>query len=204
MERTEVEQSRTELGFPNSKSFRLKITVRLQGFLKKKLHTLALRENGCSLWQITKTSDTNPLQLGLKYIQQPWDRVEQKPIDRLMKIYLKEFCLKAYNVDSLFSLNTGSLWVSMHFKKRHRDQRGYSLGEINKSMVLPIWKDFKFEEKKEKMVNCWSLVVWSLKSHKVQWVGGEGKRCGDKRCQGNTVFMYENCQLISFLKVQWY
>lgn len=88
--------------------------------------------------------------------------------------------------------------------KRHKDERECSLGEINKSMAFPIWKDFKFEEKKEKIVNCWSLVVWNLNSYKVQWVGGEGKRCGGKRYQGNTVFMYGNGQLITFLKVQWY
>lgn len=38
-------------------------------------------------------------------------------MDRLMRIYLKEFCLKAYNVDSLFSLDTGSLCASMYFLK---------------------------------------------------------------------------------------
>lgn len=39
-------------------------------------------------------------------------------MDRLTMIYLKEFCLQAYNVDSLFSLDTGRLRVSMHFKKK--------------------------------------------------------------------------------------
>lgn len=65
-----------------------------------------------------------------------------------MKIYLKEFCLKVYNADSLFSLDTGSLCVSMYFKKG-TEIKDCSLGEINESMAFPIWKDFKFEEKKE-------------------------------------------------------
>ena len=34
-----------------------------------------------------------------------------------MRIYLKDFSLQAYNVDSLFSLDIGSLCVSMHFYK---------------------------------------------------------------------------------------
>lgn len=71
-------------------------------------------------------------------------------MDRLMKIYLKEFCLKVYNADSLFSLvfSLRSLCVSMYFKKG-TEIKDCSLGEINESMAFPIWKDFKFEEKKE-------------------------------------------------------
>lgn len=38
-------------------------------------------------------------------------------MDRRMRIYLKDFSLQAYNVDSLFSLDIGSLCVSMHFYK---------------------------------------------------------------------------------------
>lgn len=43
---------------------RLTTIVGLQGFLQKRLHTLALKENGCSLWQRTKISDTNPCSWG--------------------------------------------------------------------------------------------------------------------------------------------
>lgn len=66
----------------------------------------------------------------------------------------------------------------MHFEKARGSKRLVPEGVTDKSTAFPRGKDFKFEEKKEKMANCWSFVVWNSSKYKVQWVGGKGKRCG--------------------------
>ena len=77
------------------------------------------------------------------------DRVEQR---------------RAYSVDSLSSLDTGSLSHECAFQKGTGIKETLVTRQINTATAFPRWKDFQFEEK-EKMVTCWSLGVWNVSNY---------------------------------------